>query len=180
MGRAGVGVALLILLAGASAWWLSGARPPATTFAPTGPAWYFDQATLSATGADGTLVYRIDAPHIEHDPDGDAALLEAPRLMWLQGAGPPLLITAARGRADAQERQVVLSGGVVIIDESTGTRVEFHTRDLLVDAVARTASTASEIVVSSLHGELRGTGLRADMNAGTIRIESTVRGRYVP
>ena len=177
--RATIGVAALIALAGASAWWLSGLRAPAVPAgAASGPDWYFEGATLTATGADGALVYRIDAPHIAHHPDDDSALLESPRVVWLQGDGPPLLIRAARGHANAAERRVALSGGVTIIDESTGTRVEFHSPDLLVDAVRRTASTASAVRVSSAHGELRGIGLFADMNAGTIRLESSVEGRY--
>ena len=181
MRRATIGVAGLVALAAASAWWLSGARAPAAPpGATTGPDWYFDDATLTATGADGALVYRNDAPHNTHHPDDDTALLESPRVVWLQGDGPPLLIRAARGHADATERRVALSGGVMIVDESTGTRVEFHSPDLVVDAVRRIASTASAVRVSSVHGELRGIGLLADMDAKTIRLESSVEGRYAP
>ena len=68
----------------------------------------------------------------------------------------------------------------MIVDESTGTRVEFHSPDLVVDAVRRIASTASAVRVSSVHGELRGIGLLADMDAKTIRLESSVEGRYAP
>ena len=105
---------------------------------------------------------------------------EAPQLL---AGGEPVLVgqvVADEHRHGPAERRVALTGGVVIVDESTGTRVEFHSPDLLVDAVRRTASTASSVRVSSAHGDLRGSGLFADMNAGTIRLESSVRGRYAP
>src|SRR5690606_18515002 len=122
----------------------------------------------------------IDAPRIAHEPIDGTAMLESPRLEWLQGGGPPLVITATLGRANADTQRVALSGGVSVIDESTGTRFEFRSDNLLVDAGARIASTESPVQVVSLHGDLRAVGLTADMNAGTIRLESSVRGRYVP
>ena len=175
-----LGVALLLAVAAASAWWLSGVDDGAPQIATTGPAWYFEDASLVATDDSGRLVYRIEAPHITHDPADDSAVLDRPRLHWLQGDGPPLRIAASAGRADAAARRVRLTGGVTIVDESTGTRIEFRAPDLLVDGLERTASTESEVLVFAAQGEIRGVGLVADMNRGIIRIESGVRGRYVP
>ena len=180
MTRVSAGVLVLLLLAALTAWLQSGHLRETDVTETAGPEWYFTDASLTATDSEGRLAYRIDAPRIAHEPTDDTALLESPRLEWLQGRGPPLVITAARGRADADTQRVALSGGVAVVDESTGTRVEFRADDLLVDAAARVASTTSPIQVVSLHGDLRAVGLTADMNAGTIRLESSVRGRYVP
>lgn len=176
-----IGSALLLSIAAVTAWWLSGVGED-TGVAPDGigPEWYFEGASLVATDGDGRLVYRIEAPHITHDPGDDTAVLDEPRLEWLQGGGTPMRIAAHAGRADAASRRVSLAGGVTIVDESTGTRIEFRAPDLVVDDVRRVASTDAEVLVFTAQGELRGVGLVADMNAGTIRIESAVRGRYVP
>ena len=174
------GVALLLAVAASSAWWLSGVDDDGPAAPVTGPAWYFEDASLVATDDAGQLVYRIEAPHITHDPSDDTALLDEPRLHWLQGDGPPLRISAHAGRADAATRRVELTGGVTIIDESTGTRIEFRSPDLTVDGVRQQATTASEVLVFAAQGEIRGVGLVADMNGGIIRLESGIRGRYVP
>jgi lipopolysaccharide export system protein LptC len=180
MTRVSAGVIALLALAAVTAWLQSGQSRDSDAMVPVGPEWYFTDASLTATDADGTIAYRIDAPRIAHEPTDDTALLESPRLEWLQGGGPPLVITAALGRADADTQRVALSGGVAVVDDSTGTRLEFRSADLLVDADARIASTRSPVQVASVHGELHAVGLTADMNAGTIRLESSVRGRYVP
>lgn len=170
----------LAAVAAASAWWLSTAlRAPGAASGERGPAWYFQGTHVAATGQSGALDYRIDAARIVHDPADDSALLETPRLQWLQGSGPPLLIEAARGRIHADRTRVSLTDGVSIIDESTGARFEFRSDDLEIDVGDRTAYTRSDIVILSTFGEMTGRGLVADMNAGTIRIESSVRGRYV-
>lgn len=180
MTRVSAGVIALLVLAGLTAWLQSGHQRGIDRVAPAGPEWYFTIASLTATDSDGRIVYRIDAPRIAHEPTDDTALLESPRLEWLQGGGPPLVITAALGHADASTQRVALSGGVAVVDNSTGTRIEFRSDELMVDAGTRIASTSSAVHVVSLHGELRAVGLIADMNAGTIRLESSVRGRYVP
>ncbi len=180
MTRVSAGVLALLVLAALTAWLQSGQFRAIDSILPAGPEWYFTDASLTATDADGKIAYRIDAPRIAHEPTDDTALIESPRLEWLQGGGPPLVITATHGRADAETQRVSLSGGVAVVDESTGTRIEFRSDDLLVDAGARIASTQSPVQVISLHGNLRAIGLTADMNAGTIRLESSVRGRYVP
>lgn len=180
MTRVSAGVITLLALAALTAWLQSGNLRGTDAVAPAGPEWYFTEASLTATDSNGRIAYRIDAPRIAHEPTDDTALLESPRLEWLQGGGPPLIITASLGRAFANEQRVALSGGVEVVDESTGTRIEFRSDDLIVDAGARIASTDSPVRVVSLHGDLHAVGLTADMNAGTIRLESSVRGRYVP
>lgn len=176
-----VAVVVLAAVAAASAWWLSSAlRAPPTVAGERGPAWYFQGAHVAETGRGGDTIYRIDAARIVHDPDDDSALLAAPRLQWLQGGGPPLLIEATTGRIHADRSRVSLTDGVSIVDESTGARFEFRAPDLEIDADRRLARTESDVVILSAFGEMTGRGLVADMNAGTIRIESAVRGRYVP
>lgn len=173
-------VAALAAVAVVTAWWLSSAlRAPADLTADRGPAWYFHDAQVAATGHTGYPLYRVDAARIVHDPTDDSARLVSPHLQWLQGDGPPLLIAATAGRIHADRRRVSLSEGVTIIDESTGSRFEFRSPDLEIDADTRIAHTGADVIILSLHGELTGRGLIADMNDGTIRIESSVRGRYV-
>ncbi len=174
-----VGLVVLAVLAASTGWWLSGANTVREYSASgRGPAWYFDGARFSASGESGIVLYRVEAPTIVQDPNDGSAVLESPELYWIHGDAPPLLMTAARARAAADGRRMEMSGDVTIVDESARGRFEFHAPDLVVDADRRIAYTASEVIVRSAAGEITGIGLLADMNAGTIRIESSVRGRY--
>lgn len=173
------GLVVLAALATWTAWWLSSATTNREPIEPQiGPAWYFHGARFSASDGTGTVLYRVRAPSITQDPVDGAALLVDPELRWTQGDAPPLLITARTARADPGGARMTLSGAVTIVDESELSRFEFHAPDLVVDATRRVVFTDSAVVMRGGFGKVTGVGLVADMNAGTIRIESAVRGRY--
>lgn len=174
-----LGLVALAALATWTAWWLSSATTTRELVKPQiGPAWYFNGARFSASDGTGTILYRVRAPSITQDPVDGAAVLVEPELRWTQGDAPPLSITALTARADPGGARMTLTGDVTIIDESELARFEFRAPDLVVDAVRRVAFTESAVVMRGGFGEVTGVGLVADMNAGTIRIESEVRGRY--
>lgn len=174
-----VGMVVLAVLATWTAWWLSSTTTTRELVEPQiGPAWYFNGARFSASGDEGTVLYRVRAPSITQDPADGAAILVDPELRWQQDGAPPLLITARSARADTGGARMTLAGDVTIVDESENARFEFHAPDLVVDAERRVAFTDSAVVMRAGIGEITGVGLIADMNAGTIRIESRVRGRY--
>jgi lipopolysaccharide export system protein LptC len=181
MGRQSLlGLAILCLLVAASVWLLDGPGVTATGGgAEKGPTWYFNEARLRATGSSGEVLYEVASPRIEHDPADDSAIIQEPAVAWLEGSAPPLNIDALWGRASARGARLRLDQEVRIVDETSGSRLVFRTDWLEVDAVSRLASTAAEVTVSSAAGTLTGRGLLADLNSGTIRIESAVRARYV-
>lgn len=173
------GALLLAALAAASVWLLVDAgRQPERGSGDRGPAWHFDGARLLATGRDGTVLYRVESPRIEHVPADDSAFLESPVVHWLQGDGPPLSIRAATGRADRAASGLRLEGGVEIEDDSLGASFAFTTEWLEIDTRSRTATTDAEVTVRAPNGTMRGIGLIADLDGGTIAIRSSVSARY--
>ncbi len=175
-----LGLLALLLLSAASIWLLTGLSPDTKDLAGSrGPAWYFNQAELVATGGDGRVLYRVTSPRIVQDPSDGSADLETPVVTWEQGGSPPLRVAATRGRVAPDAADLWLGEGVTISDGSAGGPIEFRTQWLVLDTRTQLASTDADILVVSTHGELTGRGLVADMNRGTIRIESDVRAHYV-
>lgn len=173
------GALLLTALAAASVWLLVEAgRPPERGSDIGGPAWHFDGARLLATDRDGTVLYRVQSPHIEHVPVDDSAVFEAPVVQWVQGDGPPLSIRAATGRADRGASRLRLEGGVEIEDDAVGAAYAFTTEWLEIDVRTRTAATDAEVTVRVPNGTMHGVGLLADLDEGTIAIRSSVSARY--
>lgn len=175
------GLLLLALLAVASAWWLSTVtREVPARSAPQGPAWYFDDATFSATNAAGDTQYRLEAEHIVQDPaDETGARLDTVRMEWLQGMRPPLQIRSSNAVIDAQATRVRLAGGVRIVDESAAAPMELATDTLVIDTDMHHAYTDDRITVHRRNSTLTAHGLFADARSGVIRLERDVRGRYV-
>lgn len=174
-----LGVTALAVLAGTSIWLLTITRgAPDPTLDTRGPAWYFADARMLATDGHGQVIYRVDAPRIEHDPTDDSAVFSAPVVSWLQGEAPPLAISAASGRADGRTARIRLQDEVRIVDSALGARYELVTDWLEVDADRRIASTDAPVFVTLPDGEMRGTGLLADLNRGTISIRAAVSARY--
>lgn len=173
------GVLLLSTLAAASVWLLIDAgRPPEGGGDARGPAWHFDGARLLATARDGSVLYRVESPRIEHVPADDSAVFESPVVHWLQGDGPPLSIRAASGRADSNASRLRLEGDVVIADEARNATFLFTTDWLEIDARAGTATTDAAVSVVAPNGTMQGVGLLADLDGGTIAIRSSVSARY--
>lgn len=173
------GALLLTALAAASVWLLIDAgRAPERGGGARGPAWHFDGARLLATGRDGTVLYRVESPRIEHVPADDSAVFESPVVHWLQGDGPPLTIHAATGRADRTASRLRLEGGVEIEDDALGATFAFATDWLEIDIRSRVASTDAEVTVRAPNGTMHGVGLLADLDGGTIAIRSSVSARY--
>lgn len=175
-----MGLLALLLLSALSIWLLAGLNPDADDLRGSrGPVWYFNQAELVATGRDGRVLYRVTSPRIIHDPSDGSANLESPVVNWEQGQSPPLRVAATRGRVSLDAADLWLGEGVRISDSNAGGPIEFRTEWLALDTRTQLATTDADIVVVSTHGELTGRGLVADMNRGTIRIESEVRAHYV-
>lgn len=173
------GLLLLAALATASAWWLSSVTREPSPATARGPDWYFDDALLVATGADGAARYRLHAQRIVHDPADGSARVDTVRMEWLQGDMPPLLIHSAGATVSADGSRVLLDGGVRIADESEAGPVALLTETLAVDTGEHAAWTADAVTVSAPDGTLTAIGLFADARTGRIRLENEVRGRYV-
>lgn len=98
------------------------------------------------------------------------------------GASPPWVLTALEGTLPPASTLLNLRGDVRIVGRPAGARadVRFDTQTLDVDIKAQTAHTDAQVAWVNGQTRLTARGLNADMKRGTVRLESSVHGRFSP
>ena len=91
-------------------------------------------------------------------------------------------LTARRGEAPAGFQTVELSGAVVMVGQQAvpAGHAVVRTERLTLQPSLRRAHTAEPVSLVFGPYELTATGLEADLNAATLRLESAVNGRFIP
>jgi LPS export ABC transporter protein LptC len=72
----------------------------------------------------------------------------------------------------------MLAGDVHVTGTEPRGAAVIDTDQLTYDTKANFVQTAEPVTVRFGEHELRGRGLRADLNAGTLKLESNVNGRF--
>jgi LPS export ABC transporter protein LptC len=150
--------------------------------APEPPRYYLNQATVTEFGLDGGVRYEMTADRATEEPEAGTVLLERVVLDYLAEPGQMWHVTSERGHLEQGAAVVELEGSV----EMTGRRegIDFpavlRSPRLALDTDARIASTAAEVELDFGRHSLRAQGLRADLKGETLRLESSVNGRFIP
>ncbi|MGH8504059.1 MAG: LPS export ABC transporter periplasmic protein LptC [Gammaproteobacteria bacterium] len=156
-------------------------RAPATE-APHAPDFAFTDVLLTMMSMDGAPKYRIEAPRMVHFPRGDSARLISPHVWFFRDDGPPVELRSERARVTAMGERIWLPGEVDIErpPHDHRARLTVRTRDVTVFPDPRIARTQAPVKAMSGAQRLEGVGMRLDLAAGTLDLQSRVRGRYVP
>lgn len=143
--------------------------------------YYMTDATLIEMGDDGRPRLVVHASDIEQQLADDSVLLNELRIDYAAGDRGRWNVTANRGRMPPDRRSIILSGEVTLTgdDESQGKPVIVTDR-LTYDSAADYIQTAEFVSIRFGRHVLGGRGLRVDLNAGTLRLESNVNGRFTP
>jgi LPS export ABC transporter protein LptC len=92
----------------------------------------------------------------------------------------PWQVTANRGRMAPDRITMMLAGDVHVTGTEAHSPAVIDTDRLSYDTKENLVQTADPVTVRFGAHELRGRGLRADLNAGTLKLESNVNGRFNP
>lgn len=142
--------------------------------------YYLTDATLTEMGQDGRPRIVVHAKNIEQQVSDQSVHLDDVRLDYTAQKTGQWKVTAERGSMAPDRTTMTLQGNVEVTGtESRGSAV-ITTDELAYDTKANFVQTAKPVVVHFGTHELRGRGLRADLNAGTLRLESNVNGRFQP
>jgi len=175
----------LVAVAGFSSWLLLRNR----TMAPAGaaaaraphPDYLLHQATLTRFAADGTRRYVITSPTIAHMPQTHVTLLTPVAIEYFpSGTAPPWHLQADNGRLSAHDTRLDLSGHVLARQVETADPLRFTTREATVLLPSERLSSKARVTLNQGHREMQGTGLAADLQAGTLSLLKDVTSRYVP
>lgn len=146
------------------------------------PRYYLRDATVSEFDRDGALRYELTAARAIEDPDRDLVLLESVAIDYRRRPDQTWRVTAARGELRRGAAIVELEGDVELTGrgERLPRPAVLRSPRLSLDTEAEVASTDAPVELDFGRHALRARGLRADLKAETLRLESSVNGRFFP
>ena len=174
------------MAAAASSWWLyqqvEQGHGPFDGDRRHDPDAFIDAFDLSGLDARGQLQHRLWAERMQHYPDDNSTVLDAPYLELYRPDEPPWKISADNGHISANGAEVVLQGNVSLLRAAgPGTRAaEIHTGSLHAFPQREYAETDVAITYRSGGLEVNSVGMRAYLAEGRVELVSRVRATHQP
>lgn len=129
--------------------------------------------------------FHLSAQRLTHYPEPDHAILEQPRITIYRESGndPPWRVRSVSARIaelpDEAGQRIDFMGDVVITrQDGDGETLSIYTQFLSVYPQTRSASTDDPVFITSAGGEIRSTGMRADLSGNHIELLADIRGHY--
>ena len=139
--------------------------------------YYLDAATLTEMGPDGRPKVVIKARLIEQLRGDDSIAMHDLAIDYATEGAGPWTMTANLGRMPADRNSVLLSGDVILRGRDGAV---VRTDQLRYDTVENLVSTAEAVTIEFGPHRLAARGMRADLNAGSLQLESDIDGLFNP
>jgi len=161
------------------------------------PGYAARDAEVIETGYDGRERYRLNARVVRQQSDGGVIDLEQLEMDYHPGAqsevpgerpaapvaaGETWHLVSDRGQVRANGDDVQLNGNVVVTGPAPGTGepLTLSTDTMRINTPTEFIETDSPVRVRWSGHELLSRGMKADLKAGTLRLESDVHGEFSP
>ena len=174
--------AILTLIVLLARWQFTGGEPPAEEGEAARPGYYLTGVDLEEFGIDGKLRIGLRSISATEDPASGLIRLSDVAVDYHAPTGRLWHLTANEAHVPPGGRTVEFEGDVRLAGEpgeATGV-AELHTARLALDTVAEIANTRAPVELALGAHRVRALGMRADLKAGTLRLESDVNGRFAP
>lgn len=177
------GITLLLSIAILSWLWSRRGGEDEPRVAPTrsGPlGYYLSDAQILGTDENGRPLYRIWARSAEELPDERRLMLSDVTVEYQPGYDVPWILRAARGEAPIDESYLDLSGDVELASgaqEGAGPTI-IRTAQLRLIPENFVAETGAPVSVFIGGRRLDAIGMRADLKADHLALESNVHGQF--
>lgn len=144
--------------------------------------YYLRDALVTDFAEDGSVRLEVSAVSATEDPASLGILLEGVNLDYLALPDQRWRLTAERGRVAQGQDSLELEGNVVMTGRRAGEDhpAVVRTSRLELDTRGERASTDAEVTLDFGQHAITARGLQADLKAETLRLESSVNGRFVP
>jgi LPS export ABC transporter protein LptC len=151
-------------------------RPPAP--APRG--YFATDATLTEMGPNGRPRFVVHASEIEQDLRDQSVLFTDVALDYHAKDLGIWHLTALNGSMPEDRKSLFLSGDVTITGAPDRGGAVIRTDKVNYDIDDGVVQTAEPVSIRIGAHDLNAQGLRAMLNAGTLKLESKVNGRFIP
>lgn len=121
-------------------------------------------------------------PLMEHYPLNDTTAIITPHLIMYPDKGEAWHIHSNKGKSQQGIKEVTLWDNVVITQAAGPYNVAttMTTSSITIYPKAQTAQTEQPVHIQQPGGNVNSTGLKANLNTGTIDLLSQVSGNYQP
>ena len=147
-----------------------------------GTGYYLRDALVREYGEDGTVRLEVAARGATQELASGSIRLETVSVNYFALPGQRWRLTADGGLAEPDMHTVELEGNVVMTGEKK-TLPEpaiVRTERLTLDTASQRASTEAPVRLDFGRQGIAATGMRADLKAETLRLESGVNGLFTP
>jgi LPS export ABC transporter protein LptC len=142
--------------------------------------YYLNDATLTEMGKDGRPRVIVHAATIEQQLSDQSVRMSQLELDYRTKESGDWHVTAREGEMPADRKSIRLAGDVAITGAESGGEALIRTERLSYDIDDAIVQTEDPVSVRFGQHLLTARGLRAELNAGTIKLESDVNGRFAP
>lgn len=142
--------------------------------------YYLTRARLVEHGPDGAPRIVLHAASIEQQLADQSVLLTDIEVDYNAPEAGAWVVTAGHGRMLPGGTALLLSGDVLVQGSEASRSAVIRTDELAYDTATSVIQTAEPVTVQFGEHRLEGRGLRIVLNAGTLRLESNVHGRFNP
>ena len=189
--RPGRGSWLIILLIAAIAssviFMLAPARqPPSQTRLRTEQGYYVREGTLTGTGADGRILYRITTQAARQNLDDGTISMQEVAVNYAPADEIPWDMRAPRGQIPRDSNIIQLSGNVLVTSMATAATnrgqspLTIRTDYLELDPDTYIATTNRHVAIERSRDTLHARGMRVYLKQDRLQLESEVRGNFLP
>ena len=163
---------------------------------PPDPGYAARDAVVVETGFDGRERYRLNAKVIRQQMDSNVLDLEGLEMDYHPGAQERVPgearnpaadaetwhLKSDRGQVRAEGDDVELNGNVVVTGQTPGRGdlLTLRTETIRINTPTEYIETKAPVKLTWSGHELAAVGMRADLKAGTLRLESQVHGEFSP
>ena len=177
---------LTLLAAGAIAsWYLArpdrGDEDASLSVGGTQRGYYLTSARILGTGADGQLLYELQAERAEQQDDTMVSLTDV-RLRYSPQSEVPWTVNADSATIHADEQIVMLEGHVIALSSEgfSGNDTEIRTQYLEIDPENFVAETDERVQIRIGSRSLTATGMLASLKDNEVQLKSNVSGKFAP
>ena len=172
---------VLALVAALVQWRVVGREPPRQEADAARPGYYLTGVDLEEFGADGKVRIGLQSISANEDPASGVVRLSDVAVDYHAPTGRLWHLTSNEASVPPGGRVVEFEGDVRLAGQpgAAAQSALLYTSRLALDTVGETAETRSSVELAFGTHRMRALGMRADLKAGTLHLESDVNGRFI-
>jgi len=141
--------------------------------------YYLKSARILGTGANGDLLYEIQAEHAEQKDDNRIEF-SVVSINYSPQSDVPWTVSADAASIERDTKRVLLRGHVTAISDESGYDTEIRAPYLELDPENYLAETDARVQIRIGERSLTATGMLASLQDSTLELKSNVSGKFFP